>query len=126
MGALRNFAARFRSVLQRSRADRDFEQELQSHVEMLTDDNVSRGMGPDQARRAATLMHRLGIRMHAYLMLGYPDVPSHQADMPSFADTQARLLAFTQVLASDEGADMDLDAELDRLEADLQAIIGAE
>src|SRR5688572_32949005 len=55
MGALRNFAARLRSVLQRSRADRDFEQELQSHVEMLTDDNIARGMTPEQARRAATL-----------------------------------------------------------------------
>jgi putative ABC transport system permease protein len=55
MGALRNFAARLRSVLQRSRADRDFEQELQSHVEMLTDDNIARGMTPEQARRAAAL-----------------------------------------------------------------------
>jgi putative ABC transport system permease protein len=55
MGAVRNFAARLRYVFQRSRGDRDFEQELQSHVEMLTDDNIARGMTPEQARRAATL-----------------------------------------------------------------------
>lgn len=35
-------------------------------------DAMRKGTTIDQARRAATLMHRLGIRMHAYLMLGYP------------------------------------------------------
>jgi predicted permease len=53
--AFRNLAARLRAVLHRSSADRDFEQELQSHVEMLTDDNIARGMAPDAARRAARL-----------------------------------------------------------------------
>ena len=53
LAAIRNLVARLRAVLQRSDADRDFEQELQSHVEMLTDDNIARGMRPEEARRAA-------------------------------------------------------------------------
>ena len=55
LGPLRHFTARLRTILQGSRADRDFDQELQSHVEMLTDDNIARGMTPDAARRAARL-----------------------------------------------------------------------
>ena len=55
MSALRDFVARLGAILRRSAADRDFEQELQSHVEMLTDDNIARGMSPEAARRAATL-----------------------------------------------------------------------
>ena len=35
--------------------DRDFEEELQSHVAMLTEDNVRRGMAPEAARRAALI-----------------------------------------------------------------------
>ena len=50
---LHSLAARVYAVVRRSSADRDFEQELQSHVEMLTDDNVARGMRPDEAGRAA-------------------------------------------------------------------------
>ena len=52
---LLSLAARVSTVFDRSKADRDFEQELQSHVEMLTDDNIARGMRPDEARRAARL-----------------------------------------------------------------------
>jgi predicted permease len=55
MMGIRDFTARLRTVLQRSRADREFDQELQSHVDMLTDDNLARGMAPDEARRAARL-----------------------------------------------------------------------
>ena len=36
----------------------DFERELASHLEMLTEENVQRGMAPDEARRAARI--RLG------------------------------------------------------------------
>ena len=55
LAAIRYFAARLRAVLQRSRADRDFDEELQAHLDLLTDDNIARGMSPDQARRAAAL-----------------------------------------------------------------------
>jgi putative ABC transport system permease protein len=39
-------------------ADQDFEHELVTHLEMLTDENIRRGMAPDAARRAARI--RLG------------------------------------------------------------------
>ncbi len=52
---IRRFIARLYAVLRRSHADRDFEQELAAHVEMLTDDNIARGMAPAEARRAAQL-----------------------------------------------------------------------
>jgi predicted permease len=53
--ALRQIAARVRAFFRRDELDRDFEQELQSHVAMLTEDNVRRGMTVDEARRAALI-----------------------------------------------------------------------
>jgi predicted permease len=47
--------ARVRSIFRRSVDDDDFARELESHVEMLTDDNIARGMTPEEARRAARL-----------------------------------------------------------------------
>jgi putative ABC transport system permease protein len=38
--------------------DQDFEHELEAHLEMLTDENVRRGMAPEEAKRAARV--RLG------------------------------------------------------------------
>ena len=51
--ALRHLAARVRAVFSGAADDRDFAQELESHLEMLTDDNIARGMSPADARRAA-------------------------------------------------------------------------
>jgi hypothetical protein len=53
--ALRHFAARVRAVFRGAQGDADFAQELQSHIEMLTADNIARGMSPAEARRAAAL-----------------------------------------------------------------------
>jgi hypothetical protein len=47
--------ARIRAFFRTSDLDRDFEEELQSHVTMLTEDNVCRGMTPEEARRAALI-----------------------------------------------------------------------
>ena len=33
--------------------DRDFDEELASHLQMLTEENIRRGMSPEEARRAA-------------------------------------------------------------------------
>ena len=40
------------------RVDTEFEQELETHVELLAEENIRRGMAPEEARRAARL--RLG------------------------------------------------------------------
>ena len=55
---LRQLAARARAFVTRDRLDRDFDDELESHLQMLSDDNVRGGMSPEEARRAARL--RLG------------------------------------------------------------------
>jgi predicted permease len=55
---LTQMAARLRAFLRPSAIDLDFDEELASHLAMLTDDNIRRGMSPDDARRAARL--RLG------------------------------------------------------------------
>jgi MacB-like periplasmic core domain len=46
---------RLRSLLDRSRVDRELEEELQGHIEQQTDYNISRGMNPEEARRAALI-----------------------------------------------------------------------
>ncbi len=50
---LRHVVARIRAFFRADDLDRDFEQELESHVAMLTDDNIRRGMTPEEARRMA-------------------------------------------------------------------------
>jgi putative ABC transport system permease protein len=45
--------ARLRAFLNTRSLDRDLEQEWESHVAMLTDDNIRAGLPPDEARRAA-------------------------------------------------------------------------
>lgn len=49
------FIARLRAFLRRDDLDRDFERELASHVAMLTEHNIARGMTPEDARRAALM-----------------------------------------------------------------------
>ncbi|MGC1783154.1 MAG: ABC transporter permease [Acidobacteriaceae bacterium] len=46
---------RFRMLFRRADLDRDIREELQSHIEMRTADNLARGMSPEQARRDALL-----------------------------------------------------------------------
>jgi putative ABC transport system permease protein len=55
LGALRERCARIRAFFRTSDLDRDFDEELQSHVAMLTEDNIRRGMAPEEARRAALI-----------------------------------------------------------------------
>jgi multiple sugar transport system substrate-binding protein len=50
----------------------------------------------------------------------YPDVPSHEAFVPNFLKSQARMNEFQTLLASK--GDLDVDAELDKLQADLQKL----
>jgi predicted permease len=56
--ALRLLAARLRMLFGGATQDREFAQELRSHLEMLTHDNIRRGMLPEEAARQAHI--RLG------------------------------------------------------------------
>lgn len=50
--------SRLWSALRPNRGDEDFQKELASHIELMIEDNIRRGMPPDEARRQARL--RLG------------------------------------------------------------------
>src|SRR4249920_187460 len=56
--SLRIAASRVRSAVTRRHIDSEFEQELATHLALLTDENIRRGMPPDVASREARL--RLG------------------------------------------------------------------
>jgi multiple sugar transport system substrate-binding protein len=49
-------------------------------------------------------------------MLGYPDVPSHEADMPNFLKSDAAIKAFQEKLITTEGLDIPQEAEALRTE----------
>ncbi len=55
LSAIRLLASRFRAFVRSADLDRDFEQELEAHVAMLTEANIRRGMPPADARRAAMI-----------------------------------------------------------------------
>ena len=52
---LKQFTARLRAFFRAHDLDRDFEQELDSHVAMLTEENIRRGMTHTEARRSALI-----------------------------------------------------------------------
>src|SRR6266478_5927602 len=53
--SLQQMAARISAFFRPRDLDRDFDQELESHLAMLAEDYNRRGMTPDGARRAARL-----------------------------------------------------------------------
>jgi multiple sugar transport system substrate-binding protein len=50
-------------------------------------------------------------------------VPHHESFVPNYAKIKDRLANFAALIAGDTGKDLDLAAELDRLEADIQALV---
>ena len=52
---IRAIASRTRTRLSPRRVDQEFEHELQTHLDMLTDENIRRGMSPEEAGCAARL-----------------------------------------------------------------------
>ena len=58
LSRLRVLASRIRGFFAGHRLDEDFQRELASHLDMLTEENIRRGLPPDEARRQARL--RLG------------------------------------------------------------------
>jgi predicted permease len=55
---LKMMACRIHGLLARRELDKDFQQELDAHAQMLTEENIRKGLLPEEARRAARL--RLG------------------------------------------------------------------
>jgi len=52
--------------------------------------------------------------------LAYPDKPNHEEGMPNFLQSTDRYSQYAQIV--DNNADADVNAELDKLQADLQTI----
>lgn len=55
---IRTLASRTRTLLSPRQTEQEFENELETHLDLLTEENVRRGMEPKEARRAARI--RLG------------------------------------------------------------------
>jgi predicted permease len=55
MATMKQLVARLRALFRGDDLDRDFAQELESHLEMLTEDNIRRGLEPAEARRQAAV-----------------------------------------------------------------------
>lgn len=58
MSGLRAFLSRFANLFRQNKLDQELDAELRSHLEMLAEENLRKGMAPEDARRAARL--RLG------------------------------------------------------------------
>jgi hypothetical protein len=61
--ALEHITARVLAFFRVRDLDRDFDQELDSHVAMLTEENIRRGMSHEDARRAALMRVGAGASM---------------------------------------------------------------
>jgi len=55
MSRLRSLLARLRATFSIHNSTDHLMQELQSHLEMMTEENIRRGMGPEEARRQARI-----------------------------------------------------------------------
>lgn len=55
MSSLRRWGVRAKSLFGQARRDRDFDAELDTHLQLHIDDNLRRGLSPEQARRDALL-----------------------------------------------------------------------
>lgn len=53
--SLHKLSAWLKSVFRRRAADRELDDEITAHLELMTDANVAKGMTPEQARRAARI-----------------------------------------------------------------------
>jgi len=52
-GRLRQLLYRLRSLFRRGEQDRDLEAEMSAHLELAIEENLRRGLAPDEARRQA-------------------------------------------------------------------------
>ena len=55
MSTIRGLIARVSGLFRRRNAEREMEQEFQSHLQMQIEDNLRSGMPAEEARRAALL-----------------------------------------------------------------------
>ena len=95
--ALKQFAARLRAFFRTRDLDRDFAQELDSHVSMLTEENIRRGMTHDEARRSALIRVGAGasIKDQHRAARGLPALETFWRDVRYAPRTLTRAPGFT-------------------------------
>jgi predicted permease len=92
--------ARIAGIFTRQRAESDLAEELQSHLEMATAENIRRGMDPDEARRQA-LLESGGLMVAAEAVReqrGLPWIESIAADIKYAFGALRHSPAFTTVV----------------------------
>ena len=100
MRYLRAALARIAGFFTKDRADDDLREELQAHIDMVTAENIRRGMQPDEARRQAMLAAG-GLTQAAEAVRdqrGLPLIDSLASDIKYAMRTLRRSRAFTTVV----------------------------
>ena len=97
LNSFSQLVARIRAFFSVSEIDGELDQELESHAAMLTEENIARGMSPDEARRAALV--KLGARestkeLHREVR-GLPFLETLMQDLRYTLRTMKRDAAFT-------------------------------
>ena len=55
MERIRIWASRFTDLFRSSKLDRELQEELEFHLDMQTEENICKGMKPEEARRSARI-----------------------------------------------------------------------
>ena len=55
MTLIRGLCTFWRNMVHRQRVERELDEEVQSYVDMLTEEKIRAGAGPEEARRAAKI-----------------------------------------------------------------------
>ena len=99
MGFLRLISARLHGLLRREAVIGDIDEEMRLHLQMVVEENVERGMAPEEARRAA--LRSFGnfdkIRERAWEVRGGGGIETFLQDVRYGARLLARNKAFTTV-----------------------------
>ena len=96
---LRSIGARILGSLSMRGVDADFEEELESHLALLTEENIRRGLTPEEAARAARLRlgNRTQLRESHRELRGLPVIETFLQDLRYASRTLARNAAYTTV-----------------------------
>lgn len=81
--SLRRSWSRLRALVTNGRLDADFTEELRAHIDLLTEEHVSRGVAPAEARRLAAVRvgNMTSLRMQHRDLRGFPLVEGFWQDL---------------------------------------------